>query len=115
MERFTSLAKAHGTPLLIFSPQAIIRQYRKLQTALPQVKHHYALKALPYEGCVQAITSCGGYFDVASIGEMEIIKQNAPEKLSTSIYTHPIKTKQDIESALEYGIQTMVADNMEEL
>ncbi len=103
MLNLQELAMAHGSPLLLFSSETFRLQYQELQAALPGVKHHYALKALPYEGCIKAIEQCEGYIDVASVGEIELVKNTAPALLSRCIYTHPIKTSGDIESALEMG------------
>lgn len=109
------LAVSHGSPLLLFSAETFRLRYQELQTALPQVKHHYALKALPYDECIRVIQHCDGHLDVASIGEINLVKATAPEMLARCIYTHPIKTKRDIELALEMGVQVMVADNRYEL
>ena len=115
MLNLQELAMSHGSPLLLFSSETFRLQYQELQAALPGVKHHYALKALPYEGSIQAIEQCEGYIDVASAGEIELVKNTAPALLSRCIYTHPIKTPRDIETALEAGISVMVADNQYEL
>jgi len=110
-----ALAVTHGSPLLLFSSETFRLRYQELQSVLPQVKHHYALKALPYEECIRVIQQCDGHLDVASIGEMNLVKATAPEMLARCIYTHPIKTKHDIESALEMGVNVLVADNRYEI
>lgn len=115
MENIKRLAMQHGTPLLLFCPKTFQNQYRALQTCLPQVKHHYALKALPYDQCIRVIGACDGYLDVASIGEIRLVQDVAPELLSRCIYTHPIKKISDIECAIQAGVTVMVADNPAEL
>lgn len=115
MENILKLAADCGSPLLLFSPRTFRKRYTELQTALPRVKHHFALKSLPYEGCIQVVRDCAGYLDVASTGEMQLVAQTAPELLGRCIYTHPIKKKRDIETALAMGIRVMVADNRFEL
>lgn len=109
------IATEQDSPLALFSQKTFRLRYKELQSALPGVKHHYALKALPYKGCIVALLQCGGYLDVASIGEIQMVKEFAPEMLSRCIYTHPVKTRRDIESALESGVSVMVADNRWEL
>jgi len=113
--KLLKLVKQHGTPLILFSPDAFRKKYQELQLHLPHVKHHYALKSLPYESCLQEIAACNGFLDLASIGEIKMVHQNRPELIKKSIYTHPIKKSKDIALALKYGINTMVADNYEEL
>ncbi len=115
MLNIQTLAVSHGTPLLLFSSETFRLRYQELQTSLPGIKHHYALKALPYDECIRVIQQCDGHLDLASIGEMKLVQATAPEMLARCIYTHPIKTKRDIESALELGVQVMVADNRYEL
>lgn len=115
MENFKQLAILHGTPLLLFCQNTFRNRYRELQAALPKVKHHYALKALPYDQCIHAIQQCDGYLDVASIGEIQLVQATAPEMLARCIYTHPIKKISDIEAAIEAGVNVMVADNTVEL
>lgn len=104
-----------GSPVLLFSAATFSARYRELQTALPQAKHHYALKALPYEGCIRALEQCDGYIDVAGEGEISLVNKVAPALLERCIYTHPIKTEENIRFALDHGIRVMVADNQYEL
>ncbi len=115
MENIKQLARKHGTPLLLFCEKTFRNRYLELQNALPNVKHHFALKALPYEQCIQAIQQCNGYLDVASLGEIQMVQGIAPDMLSRCIYTHPIKKKRDIETAIEAGVKVMVVDNPVEL
>lgn len=105
----------HGSPILLFSAATFIARYRELQIALPQAKHHYALKALPYEGCLKALEQCEGFVDVAGEGEIALVKKTTPALLERCIYTHPIKTEQNIRFALENSVNVMVADNPWEL
>jgi ornithine decarboxylase len=115
MLNIKELANVQDSPLLLFSSESFSKRYRELQEALPQVKHHYALKSLPYARCIELIRDCDGYLDVASLGEIRLVQQTAPEMLPRCIYTHPVKRTKDIETALDAGIQVMVADNPYEL
>ncbi|MFN8302094.1 MAG: type III PLP-dependent enzyme [Saprospiraceae bacterium] len=113
--KFLETAMQDGSPLLLFSSKTFCASYGELQKSLPRVKHHYALKALPYEGCIKAVEECGGYLDLASAGEIELVKTTAPALLPRCIYTHPVKTCKDIRFAIDAGISVMVADNQYEL
>ncbi len=112
--RMRALAAEHGTPLLLLSTQMIRQQYRILQQALPGVQLHYALKPLPHPEVVRALKEEGAYFDLASNGEVDVVRSVgvAPERC---IQTHPIKRDSDIRHTLEFGCRTFIFDNPYEL
>jgi ornithine decarboxylase len=108
------LVARYGSPLLLVDCDVIRAQYRRLQAALPGVELHYALKPLPDAAVVAALKAIGGRFDLASGGEVELVRDAgvAPERC---IHTHPIKRDADIRDALRFGVRTFVADNVDEL
>jgi ornithine decarboxylase len=109
-----SLARRHGTPLLVIDCSSIRSQYRALAAALPGVGLHYALKPLPFAPAVAALRDLGANFDVATTGEIGLVRsQGVPA--ARCIHTHPIKSDSDIAAALRFGIRTFVADNPDEL
>ena len=112
--RLAGLAARHGTPLLVIDCEAIRRQYRSLSAALPGVELFYALKPLPDAAVVSTLRALGAGFDVATTGEIELIRAQrvAPGRC---IHTHPIKRDADIRAALGFGIRTFVADNPDEI
>ena len=112
--RLAGLAARHGTPLLVIDCAAIRRQYRSLSAALPGVGLFYALKPLPDAAVVSTLRALGAGFDVATTGEIELIRAQrvAPGRC---IHTHPIKRDADIRAALGFGIRTFVADNPDEI
>ncbi len=112
--RLAGLAARHGTPLLVIDCAAIRRQYRSLSAALPGVGLFYALKPLPDAAVVATLRALGAGFDVATTGEIELIRAQrvAPGRC---IHTHPIKRDADIRAALGFGIRTFVADNPDEI
>jgi ornithine decarboxylase len=112
--RIRALVAEHGSPLLLLSTETVRNQYRTLQAALPGVQLHYALKPLPHPAVVQAIKDEGGWFDLATNGEVEVVKACGIEP-QRCIHTHPIKRDQDIRWALDYGCTTFVFDNPYEL
>jgi ornithine decarboxylase len=115
METIKALAEQHGTPIILFSENEFTRVYKSIQSYLPRVKHHFALKPLPTKECIQLISACDGYLDIASIGELELVKSADPSMVARTVYTHPIKKEADIETAALNGIKTMVAENFTEL
>jgi ornithine decarboxylase len=111
---FKALVAQHGSPLLLLDCDVVRRQYRSLQAALPGVALCYALKPLPHPAVVAELRDLGGCFDVATSGEIRLVKAEgvAPDRC---IHTHPIKSDAEIRAALRFGIRTFVADNPDEL
>jgi ornithine decarboxylase len=111
---YESLVAEFGSPLLLLDCNKVKEQFHLLQQALPMVTLHYALKPLPHKDVVATLFNEGASFDLASSGEINIVKSlNIPAEYC--IHTHPIKTISEIEYALAYGISTFVVDNLAEI
>jgi ornithine decarboxylase len=108
------LVREFGSPLLILDCERVRVQWRALSKALPRVALHYALKPMPHPALVQTVIAEGGFLDLATTGEVQLVERLAvaPERC---IHTHPIKRPQDIANALQYGVRTFVADNPDEV
>ena len=108
------LVERHGTPLLVLDPARLAEQYRLLRRALPDVQPYYAVKALSHEAALAAVRDEGGFFDVASPREVAMVAAVgvAPDRC---IYTHPVKKRTDVATAVRAGIRTFVFDNEREL
>jgi ornithine decarboxylase len=108
------LVREFGSPLLILDCERVRTQFRKLRKALPRVDLHYALKPLPHPAVVRTVIAEGGYLDLATSGEVQLVERLgiSPERC---IHTHPIKRPADIANALEFGVRTFVADNTDEI
>ncbi len=109
-----ALVARHGSPLLLVDCDVVRERYRRLAAALPGVDLHYALKPLPDLAVIAALKEVGGYFDLASGGEVDLVRSAGvdPERC---IHTHPIKRDSDIRDALRFGVRIFVADNPDEL
>ena len=108
------LADQHGSPLLVLDCEQLQKQYKSLQQALPDVEFFYALKAFPNDAVINTLKELGSGFDLASLGEIEQVRQHRVNPRNT-IHTHPIKKDKDIRDALRFGCTTFVVDNIEEL
>ena len=108
------LVATFGSPLLILDCERVRAQYRRLAAALPGVALHYALKPLPHPAVVQTLAELGASFDLATTGEISLMKELGigPERC---IHTHPVKRDGDIRAALDFGLRTFVADNLDEI
>jgi ornithine decarboxylase len=108
------LVAEFGSPLLIIDCQRIREQYRKLHRALPGVDLHYALKPLPHPSVVETIVELGGWLDLATTGETQLVTQLGIDP-ARCIHTHPIKRDIDIRNAMHLGVKIFVADNPDEV
>lgn len=103
-----------GSPLLIVDCARVRTQYRALQRALPGVDLHYALKPLPHPAVVSTVLEEGGFLDLATTGEVELVARMQVDP-ARCIHTHPIKRDADIRAALARGVRVFVADNIDEI
>lgn len=111
---YRELIAAHGSPLLVLDGYTVRRQVLALQRALPEVDIYYAVKSLPHPAMVRLMANMGAGFDIASSGEIELLR-NLPLSQRRAIHTHPIKRDKDIRDALRFGCTTFVVDNPDEL
>tara|TARA_X000000368_G_scaffold39507_1_gene28712 strand:- start:419 stop:1597 length:1179 start_codon:yes stop_codon:yes gene_type:complete len=75
----------------------------------------YAVKTNPHKLVLKTIIESGiNSFDVASIKEIETIKNLSPE--ATCLYMHTVKTRESIKEAYsKYGVKAFALDTKEEL
>ena len=112
--RIQELARQHGTPLLVLDCNVLKQQVELLRRALPGVDFFYAVKAFPHPDIINTMDQCGVGFDLASSGEIELVRQFYVNPRNT-IHTHPIKKNRDIRDSLRFGCTTFVVDNGEEM
>jgi len=112
--RWAHLAQTHGTPLLVLEPHLVARRLRQMQSALAGVDVHYAVKALPHPVVLSTIAICGGGFDVATRGEVDLLR-SLGLPMHRCIHTNPIKKPADIDHAYAAGIRTFVVENLAEV
>jgi ornithine decarboxylase len=113
-EQVRRLVATFGSPLLIVDCERVRAQFRRLQKALPGVDLHYALKPLPHAAVVRTVAALGGYLDLATTGEVQLITRLGLDP-ARCIHTHPIKRDKDIRNALHAGVKLFVADNPDEV
>ncbi|WP_395374051.1 type III PLP-dependent enzyme [Marinicella sp. W31] len=113
-DQLRQLAQTHATPLLLIDGQQVERQYRAITQVLPNVRMHYAIKALPDGNLINTLHQLGCGFDVATAGEIDLL-QSCGVTADRCIHTHPIKKDKEIQKALDYGCRVFVVDNIVEI
>ena len=111
---YRQLVEEFGSPLMVLDCDVVRQRYQSLSSALPGVGLFYAIKSLPDPTIVSVLYEQGAGFDVATTGELRLLKKAGVPARST-IHTHPIKREQDIVDGLEFGCTTFVVDNIDEL
>ena len=111
---FKELIAEHGSPLLVLDAGMVRSHYLDLQSALPGVDLYYAIKSLPHPAILELMDGVGAGFDLASSGEIELMRQVNVSARRT-LHSHPIKRDGDIRDALRFGCTTFVVDNSDEI
>lgn len=104
----------------VHSPQFVLdlgkvkKAYNDLTNSLGATTIHYAIKANPHPAIITQLHSLGCRFEVCSSGELDLVLNLGvnPREL---LYSHPVKTVDDIEYALMKGIRVFVVDQESEL
>jgi diaminopimelate decarboxylase len=98
----TDLA-ADGTPLFVYSSSLIRQRVASLRHALPQrIALHYAVKANPYIPILELFAGLVDGFDIASGGELEILRAAGIDPTIVS-FAGPGKRDAELETAIAAG------------
>lgn len=111
---YAAMAEEHGSPLLVLDCDRLREQVASLQAAMPNVRLHYAAKALNHPDVIDTLADLGLGFDVASRTELDAVRQAFVPPRDV-IHSHPIKTREEIYAALRMGCTTFVVDNPAEI
>jgi diaminopimelate decarboxylase len=110
------LADDYGTPLYVYSQNAIAGVFNTLKTAFADVDPLicYSVKANSNLGILKLIAAHGGAFDVVSAGELYRVRlaTGAPEKV---VFAGVGKTDQEIKAGLEAGVLMFNVESEAEL
>jgi diaminopimelate decarboxylase len=110
------LARAHGTPLYVYSAESVRRAYRSLDEAFGNHPHriHYALKANSSLAVVGVLRQLGSAVDANSIGEIELALRAGFDP-SDIVFTGVGKSPDEIERAVQLGLKAINAESAGEL
>ncbi len=109
-----ALAERYGTPLLVISRSAVLRNFHAMRAALPGVEFFYAAKANPADPILRTLCESGCSVDVCSHGEMTAALRAgfSPEAM---IHTHPCKTVSNLTQCYAEGLRWFTFDNSNEI
>jgi len=111
-----AIAAQAGTPVYIYSADAIREAYRSIDAAFASFPHaiHYALKANSTLALVRLLRSLGSRADVNSGGEVAVALRAgfAPADI---VFTGVGKTHEEHEFAIAQGVGTINAESAGEL
>lgn len=96
--------RAGGTPLFVYSSKLIRERVARLRVAMPdRLSLHYAVKANPYIPVIELFSELVDGFDVASAGELELVRQ-AGIDLACVSFAGPGKRDSELDAAIAAGV-----------
>src|SRR6516162_5927250 len=118
-----SIARAHGTPVVIIDHDILRDNYAAFKKHLPKVQAYFAVKANAEQAIVRTLYRAGASFDVASLPEFMLVYENikllAPKEQQDFIwdkiiYANPTKPKETLQALDQYK-PLVTYDNAAEL
>ncbi len=111
-----ALASEFGTPLYVYSENALLGQFQAYQDALGGYagKICYAVKANSNLGVLKALASQGAGFDIVSVGELERVLAAGGDP-SLVVFSGVGKQPSEMARALEVGIHCFNVESLSEL
>ncbi len=98
------IGQAGGTPLFAYDNNIVGGQIARFRAAMPDgLALHYAVKANPYEPLLRFLARYVDGFDIASIGELQALKDAGLDGLPVS-FAGPGKRDEEIERAIAAGV-----------
>ena len=110
------LAARYGTPLYVYSRDAIEKAYASYTSALAQSDHLicYAVKANSNLAVLQVLVELGSGFDIVSVGELERVIEAGGDPESI-VFSGVCKSADEMARALELGIKCFNVESSAEL
>lgn len=112
----STLAKQFGTPLYVYSRNALETQYRAYDDAFGEHPHQvfYAVKANSNLGVLSVLAKLGAGFDIVSGGELERVLRAGGDAAKV-VFSGVGKTAEEMEQALNAGIHCFNVESRSEL
>jgi ornithine decarboxylase len=118
-----SIAREHGTPVVVIDHKVLRANYSSFKKHLPKVQAYFAVKANAEPAIVRTLYKAGASFDVASLPEFMLVYENIkhlPPKEQQDfiwdkiIYANPTKPKETLQALDKYK-PLVTYDNLAEL
>jgi diaminopimelate decarboxylase len=107
------IGQAGGTPLFAYDNNIVGGQIARFRGAMPDgLGLHYAVKANPYGPLLRFLARYVDGFDIASAGELQLLKDAEVDGLPIS-FAGPAKRDSDIEAAICAGVTINVESELE--
>lgn len=103
-----------GTPLLVLDLAILRKNIQEFQALFSNFKIYYSTKTNPDPPVVDTALLAGLGFDAATLGEITYLigRKVHPE---TILFTHPVKSVEEIKRAHLLGVAKFTFDNLDEL
>jgi diaminopimelate decarboxylase len=113
----TELAESYGTPLYVYSADAIVERLGMLQAEFAAVPNTlcYAVKANPSLAILKLLSELGCGFDIVSGGELERVRRAAPAALGRVVFSGVGKQVWEMDAALSSDILLFNVESEAEL
>src|ERR1700758_970766 len=111
------LAEQHGTPLYVYSAEAIRDRYNAFDAAFHDVQHTicYSVKANSNLSILRMLAKKGCGFDVVSGGELERVLAVDRKAVNKVVFSGVGKTREELTAALKAGIMLCNVESESEL
>ena len=111
-----AVARAHGTPLYVYSRAALEQQYKAFDDAFAFIDHQvcFAVKANSNIGVLNVLARLGAGFDIVSGGELARVLAAGGDPAKV-VFSGLGKTEVEIEQALNVGIACFNVESYAEL
>lgn len=112
----SAIARAEGTPVYVYSADAIRARYRALDEAFGDYPHalHYALKANSTLAVVQLLRALGGGVDANSVWEIDVARR-AGFTSAEIVFTGVGKSGAELDCAVPLGLKAINVESAGEL
>ncbi len=102
------------TPFLLGSTDVVLQKLRRFTAALPGVSPFYAVKCNPDPVVVAALAAAGSGFEVASLGELELLVGLGVDPADV-LYSNTVKPADHVAGAARLGLWRFAVDSLGEV
>lgn len=113
-EKVIKFAEGKDYPFILLDLDIIENNYMRLKNSINYSEIFYAVKANSTRRIVEKLVKLNSSFDVASVGELDLVLELGAD-VSKISFGNPIKKSKDIKYAYDKGVRIFVADEFVEV